>query len=60
MALEERKPLVIWYEGEIKGDLARKLLDAADRFRRKPVELLAEAVEKLIEDDLFAAVIDDG
>lgn len=56
----EREDFHIAYEGRISGDLARKLLGIADRKRRKPVELLAQAIECLIRDDLFSAVIDDG
>jgi predicted transcriptional regulator len=60
VAKGEREDFCVTYEGELRGDLARRLLSIADRKRRKPVDLLAQAVEKLIEDDLFAAVIDDG
>lgn len=38
---------------------ARRLVAAAARYRREPVELLAELIETILRDDLVGAVIDE-
>jgi hypothetical protein len=42
----------------LRGALARKLIDEAKKRRRKPVELLADIVSCVLNDNLINAVID--
>ena len=43
----------------LKNDLAKKLIQEAAKRNRPPVDLLADVVEAAIEDNLFAAILDD-
>lgn len=52
--------LVIEIALKLEGDLAQKIEAIAARRGQPPVEMLADAVNALIVDDMFDAVIDDG
>lgn len=52
--------LVIEINLKLEGDLAQKIEAIAARRGQPPVEMLADAVNALIADDMFDAVIDDG
>lgn len=45
-------------EMSIRGPLAVTLLKAAEARNVKPIELLADIIEAVLNDDLVAAVID--
>jgi hypothetical protein len=50
--------LEITVEATLKNGLAERLIQEAAARSREPVDLLAEIVETVIKDDLFAAVLD--
>lgn len=52
--------LVIEIALKLEGDLAHKIEAIAARRGQPPVEMLADAVNALIVDDMFDAVIDAG
>jgi hypothetical protein len=43
----------------LRGPLAAALLSEARRRKRRPVDVLADVVETIIQDDLFAAVLEN-
>lgn len=43
----------------LRDDLARKLLAEAGRRKRPAVDLLADLIETAIDDNLFAAILDE-
>ena len=45
---------------KLRGDLATKLEANAARLKRAPVELLADIIQHVLEDDLVPAVLDEG
>lgn len=47
------------FSGQLRGPLARKVAQEAERRNREPADLVADLLEKVIEDDLFAAILDD-
>jgi len=48
----------IYIELELRGPLAERVRRQADKSGTTPVELMADIIETVIEDDLFAAVLD--
>lgn len=43
----------------LRGELARQVIEIAERRRQEPVEMMASVVEVVIRDDMVDAVIDD-
>lgn len=43
----------------LRGELARQVIEIAERRRQEPVEMMASVVEIVIRDDMVDAVIDD-
>ena len=46
------------YEGQLRGRLARILADEARKRKKEPAALMADIIELVIEDNLFAAILD--
>jgi predicted DNA-binding protein len=46
----------LYYSGELWGPLANRLIEISKREGREPADLVGEAIEKIIEDDLFTAL----
>lgn len=69
MAIEFLKPLYpphpleeceITLEINLRGEMARRVIEHAERLSRAPVELMADIVERVLADDLIDAVLDEG
>lgn len=43
---------------ELSGALASRLIAEADRRSLRPIDVMADVIETVIKDDLFAAVLD--
>lgn len=48
-----------WHDVDVRGPLADKLILEAERRERQPVDLLADIVSLVLEQDLVAAVLDE-
>lgn len=46
-------------ELELRGELAKQLLEYAERFKREPAALLSDLIERVLLDDLVDAVLDE-
>ena len=46
------------FEGQLRGEQAKRLIEHADRYKKEPVELLADIIETVLNDDLVTAVLD--
>lgn len=60
MALIDSLPIVeleINCEFTLKGELAKCLVENAERFGKEPVDLLADVVEKVLKHDLIDVVL---
>lgn len=44
----------------MKGETARSCLEIAERRKQRPVDMLADAVKIMIDEDMIDAIIDDG
>lgn len=49
---------ILEYDGELVGELAKRLIEYAERYRVEPVDLLADLIERVLQDDLVDAVMD--
>lgn len=58
-AAQKLEPGDIAVEIVLRGPLAKKLRAEARKRRRRPVDLFADLVESVLEDDLVAAVLDE-
>lgn len=47
------------HELTLRGPTAAKLAKAAERRRREPADLLADIIERAIDDDLIDAILDE-
>lgn len=45
-------------ELKLRAELARALLHSAESRKRRPIDLLADIIEKVLMDDLITAVLD--
>lgn len=43
----------------MRGDIASALINAAMARKMRPIDLLADIIETVCKDDLFAAVVDE-
>lgn len=55
---KQETELEIDIELMLRGPLAEKLIQRAAKVGKTPVDIMAEVIEAVIEDDLFAAVLD--
>lgn len=46
------------FEGELRSSLAERFATEAERRGKSPAELAADLLQAIIEDNLFAAVLD--
>ena len=58
-AAQKLEPGDIAVEIVLRGPFAKKLRAEARKRRRRPVDLFADLVESVLEDDLVAAALDE-
>ncbi len=47
------------FDGKLTGEKAKRLIEYAERYKRSPVELLADIIDKVLEDNLVDAILDE-
>ncbi len=53
------RPARIYFDGELRGDLAERFRGECERRNIDPAVLAADILETVIRDNLFAAILDD-
>lgn len=51
--------LLIDIQTQLRGELAERLVEEADKRGQRPIDIVADILTAVIQDDLFTAVLDD-
>lgn len=53
---------VLDFDGQLRGEIAKRLIEYAERYKIEPVELLSDIIDRVLADDLVDTVMgkEDG
>lgn len=46
------------FDGTLRGEQAKRLIEYAERYSRSPIELLVDLIGRILSDDLVVAIMD--